>query len=183
LKFSDDDMKGPKSPARPVRQSDSDSMPPGNDPLSAPSSPRMGRPYQTAGRDADLNRALGTKDPVLDGHGRLGAGPSDDQDYARFHERVRQGRVKFCSSCGGVMKKSSRRILSAPAGFALLILGSLLMFLYGLATNFYQVPWFATFALPAGYYIGSILVGVGILFFFIRERVWICPTCHEMSKR
>lgn len=81
------------------------------------------------------------------------------------------------------MKKSSRRVLSALSGFLLIVLGAGLMALYGFAINFFQVPWFATFALPAGYYIGSILVGVGILFFFIRERVWMCPNCQQVDKR
>ena len=53
------------------------------------------------------------------------------------------------------------------------------MTLYGLATDFYQPPWFVKFVLPAGYYVGSIFLGVGILFFFIREKVW---TCHSVRK-
>jgi hypothetical protein len=61
--------------------------------------------------------------------------------------------------------------------------GAALMTFYGLATNFYQIPWFMKFALPAGYYIGSIFIGVGILFFFIREKVWDCPRCKDMRKR
>jgi TRAP-type C4-dicarboxylate transport system permease small subunit len=81
------------------------------------------------------------------------------------------------------MRKSSRRILSAPAGIILIILGSFLMGGYGFFTNFYQAPWFVRFALPAMYYIGSILIGVGLLFFFIRENVWRCVDCKEMTKR
>ena len=81
------------------------------------------------------------------------------------------------------MRKSSRRILSAPAGIVLIILGSFLMGGYGFFTNFYQAPWFVRFALPAMYYIGSILIGVGLVFFFIRENVWRCVDCREMTKR
>jgi len=57
------------------------------------------------------------------------------------------------------------------------------MGLYGLATNFLQPPWFLKFALPAIYYIGSIFIGVGALFFFIRERIWLCRQCRDMAKR
>jgi TRAP-type C4-dicarboxylate transport system permease small subunit len=92
-------------------------------------------------------------------------------------------RVKLCGVCGGVMRKSSRRILSVPAGIILIILGSFLMGGYGFFTNFYQAPWFVRFALPAMYYIGSILIGVGLLFFFIRENVWRCVDCKEMTQR
>lgn len=81
------------------------------------------------------------------------------------------------------MAKSSRRILSALSGSLLFGLGALLMVLYGLATNFYQTPWYVKFALPAAYYIGSIFLAVGVLFFFIRERVWTCPQCKNVDKR
>jgi len=81
------------------------------------------------------------------------------------------------------MAKSSRMILSIPAGVCLLALGALLMGLYGVASNFYHTPWFLKFALPAAYYVGSLFVGVGILFFFIRERVWICRKCKEATRR
>lgn len=88
-----------------------------------------------------------------------------------------------CPRCGGTMKKSSRAILSIPAGIALIAFGAALMAFYGYATNFYQFPWFVRFALPAAYYVGSIFVGVGILFFFVRERIWRCKTCGEAWKR
>jgi len=81
------------------------------------------------------------------------------------------------------MKKSSRTVLSIPAGVSLMAIGVLLMAFYGYATNFYQVPWFVKFVLPASYYIGSIFMAFGVLFFFIRERVWKCERCEEMSKR
>ena len=74
-------------------------------------------------------------------------------------------------------------ILSPSAGLMLLALGATLMTGYGMATNFYQTPWFLKFALPAVYYIGSIFVGVGLLFFFIREKVWKCNDCKEIRKR
>ena len=81
------------------------------------------------------------------------------------------------------MRKSSRRVLSAPAGITLIVTGIILMAGYGLFTNFYQAPWFMRFALPALYYIGSILIGVGVVFFFIKENVWRCVDCREMTKR
>ncbi len=93
------------------------------------------------------------------------------------------GRVKLCTYCGGIMIKSSRMTLSPMSGFMLILLGGILMAGYGLATNFYQTPWFAKFLLPALYYIGSIFLGVGVLFFFIRERVWKCERCGEVGKR
>ena len=96
---------------------------------------------------------------------------------------MKNGKVKVCSSCGGVMTRSSRMILSIPAGFGLIALGAVLMALYGFATNFAQPPWHLKFILPAAYYVGSIFVGVGVLFFFIRERVWICRKCNEVDKR
>ncbi len=89
-------------------------------------------------------------------------GPQNGRNYAAFREPTRGGRPKTCGWCGGAMRKSSRRVLSAISGFVLIVLGLGLMSLYGLAINFFQVPWFATFALPAGYYIGSIFVGVGV---------------------
>jgi len=106
-----------------------------------------------------------------------------DKEFTTFQDRLRQGKVRLCSGCGGVMTKSSRMILSPLAGAGLVFLGALLMILYGLATNFYQTPWFMKFALPAAYYIGSIFIGVGTLFFFIREKIWNCPKCKEMRKR
>lgn len=81
------------------------------------------------------------------------------------------------------MAKGSRRVLSAPSGFLLILLGALLMVLYGFATNFYDPPWFLKFALPAAYYVGSLFIGVGIIFFFVRERVWLCRDCRAVLKR
>lgn len=95
----------------------------------------------------------------------------------------RNGRVKLCVACGGIMKKSSRTLLSVPAGIGLIVLGVIFMAIYGFATNFYHVPWFIKFALPAAYYIGSIFVAVGLLFFFIKEKTWKCERCGEIGKR
>ncbi len=81
------------------------------------------------------------------------------------------------------MRKSSRRVLSAPAGVVLILVGLLLMTAYGFFTNFYQAPWLMRFALPALYYIGSILIGFGFVFFFIWENIWRCVDCKEMAKR
>jgi hypothetical protein len=110
-------------------------------------------------------------------------GPLEDKDFNRFQDRLRMGKVKLCDGCGGVMVKSSRMILSPLAGLVVILLGAALMTSYGLATNFYQTPWFIKFVLPAGYYVGSIFVGVGVLFFFIREKVWTCHICKEIRKR
>jgi len=74
-------------------------------------------------------------------------------------------------------------VLSPLAAIVLVVMGLVLMVAYGLAVNFYQTPWFLKFALPAMYYIGLIFIGVGALFFFIRERVWRCHNCRELSKR
>lgn len=137
---------------------------------------------QNGGIIPDSPKRLPVKD---NGRNDFGAYPaaSQDKEFSRFQDRLRQGKIKLCGGCGGVMTKSSRMILSAPAGLALIIIGTLHMVLYGLATNFYQPPWFIKFVLPAGYYVGSIFIGVGVLFFFIRERIWLCKRCREMAKR
>jgi hypothetical protein len=109
--------------------------------------------------------------------------PPDEEVTLRFQARIEKGKVKLCSSCGEIMAKSSRMILSPLSAVFLLILGVGLMVGYGMAVNFYQTPWFLKFALPAMYYIGSIYLGVGLLFFFIRERVWVCHGCKETEKR
>jgi len=103
--------------------------------------------------------------------------------YPRPEEGLRRGRPRFCPHCGGVMAKSTRMVLSAGAAFLLILMGVLFMGTYGFATNFLQTPWFIKFALPAMYYVGSLFVGVGILFFFIREKVWRCEHCREVRKR
>ena len=109
--------------------------------------------------------------------------PTPDDDLTRFHDRLMRGKIILCQSCGNVMTRSSRMVISPVAGVLLIILGATLMFLYGLATIFYDVPWFLKFLLPASYYVGSIFVGVGIVFFFIRERVWKCQKCMMICKR
>ncbi|MEW6532903.1 MAG: hypothetical protein AB1473_18885 [Thermodesulfobacteriota bacterium] len=109
--------------------------------------------------------------------------PAAAREMGRFQDRVRRGKVKLCTLCGGVMTRSSRMVLSPLAAIVLAVMGFALMTAYGLAINFYQTPWFLKFALPAMYYIGLIFIGVGTLFFFIRERVWRCHNCRELSKR
>lgn len=106
-----------------------------------------------------------------------------DGDFAKLQSQLAKGSAKLCPVCGGVMKKKTRRILSCLHGMALVTAGLVLMGIYGWATHFYQAPWMLKFALPAIYYIGSIFIGVGILFFFIRENVWKCVECREISKR
>lgn len=108
---------------------------------------------------------------------------SSDREYLDFQDRLRNGRIKLCSSCGAMMIRSSRMILSSGSGVMLTLLGALLMFGYGVVTNFGQPPWYVKFALPAAYYLGSLFVGVGVLFFFIREKIWVCEKCREISKR
>lgn len=101
----------------------------------------------------------------------------------RFQDRLRKRRLRTCPSCSALMTKSSRRVLAASAGGGLVLIGILLMTTYGLATNFYDPPWFLKFALPALYYVGSLFIGVGVIFFFIRERVWRCTECRALFKR
>ena len=112
-----------------------------------------------------------------------GPGPAADKEFSKFQDRLRKGKVKLCASCGGVMNKSSRMILSSIGGILLIAVGVALIVGYGLATNFFQTPWYIRYALPASYYVGSIFVAVGILFFFIRERIWYCPKCKAIDKR
>ncbi len=136
--------------------------------------------------NAGISHDYAKRLPLTDnGRSDLGTYPagSPDKEFSRFQDRLRKGKIKLCGGCGGVMTKSSRMILSAPAGAALVVIGTLHMVLYGLATNFYQPPWFVKFVLPAGYYVGSIFIGVGVLFFFIRERIWLCKRCKEIAKR
>jgi len=112
-----------------------------------------------------------------------GGSGSIGRDVTRFQRRLTTGRVKLCSGCGGVMTRSSRMVISPLAALLLIVLGFVLMVAYGLVSNFYQAPWYMKFALPAVYYIGSIFIGVGILLFFIREKVWKCYSCREIRKR
>ncbi len=107
----------------------------------------------------------------------------DDEASTRFQARLQSGKVRLCPSCGEVMSKTSRMILSPVAGALLLFSGIVLMTCYGLAANFLPTPWYLKFSLPAVYYVGSIFVGVGMLFFFIREKIWFCPGCKDMHKR
>jgi len=111
------------------------------------------------------------------------SGPATDRDLTRFQDRLRKGKVRVCRACGGIMNKSSRMVLSAVGGILLVGLGAGLMVSYGLAKNFLQTPWYLQFALPASYYVGALFIGVGILFFFIRERIWYCPECKGIDKR
>lgn len=106
-----------------------------------------------------------------------------DQEFSKFQSRLRKGKVRLCGGCGGVMNKTSRMMLSPMAAVFLILLGGALMGGYGLATNFYQTPWYIRFVLPALYYIGSIFLGIGTVFFFIREKIWYCRECKEINKR
>jgi len=161
------------------------------DPAEAyPSSPR-GRELGVQRRSPDT--AVGTDNAV--GYAkRLGtmadrldemsaAGGSPGRDAQMYRTRVNVGKVKLCGSCGSVMVRSTRMVLSPIAGVALILLGAGFMAAYGLATNFLHTPWYLKFGLPALYYVGSLFVGVGILFFFIREKVWKCYKCREIRKR
>lgn len=107
----------------------------------------------------------------------------NDDDFNKLQTQLAKGSAKLCHVCGGIMKKKTRRVLSWSYGLALMITGIFFMAFYGWATHFYQAPWIIKFSLPAVYYLGSIFVGVGILFFFIRENVWKCSDCREISKR
>lgn len=120
----------------------------------------------------DSNNSIGYNRPVR-----------NDENFTKLQTQLSKGSVKLCPVCGGVMRKKTRRVLSWFHGLALLLTGILFMVFYGWATHFYQAPWLVKFALPAIYYIGSIFIGVGVLFFFIRENVWKCVDCREISKR
>jgi len=140
-----------------------------------------GGPTQTRATSYESGKLFALGD---DGQTDLVYAPaSSARDFTRFQERLMKGRVKLCVGCGGVMAKASRMIFSPLAGLLLIMLGTLMMTFYGLATNFYQTPWFVKFILPALYYIGSIFIGIGTIFFFIREKVWKCDKCREIRKR
>jgi hypothetical protein len=130
----------------------------------------------------DNGKLFAVKEAAPSGRVRRRIDPPDG-DLNTFQDRLRMGKVKLCNSCGGVMAKSSRMVLSAPAGLGLIVLGALLMALHGLAINFYQPPWFLRYLLPAAYYVGSIMLCVGAIFFFIREKIWYCHKCSEIYKR
>lgn len=180
MKFSDTFNK--KAFNRPVGE---------DDPVDRPS-PRQAAPYEA--RAAAVGGTMQKSEGDY-GYGKsfmLNEGPEEvpyyggvaaDEEFSRFQDRVRRGKVKICDGCGGVMNKGSRMILSPLAGIILTALGATLMVVYGLATNFYQPPWFIKFALPGSYYMGALFITVGVLFFFIREKVWICHKCKEIRKR
>ena len=131
---------------------------------------------------ADNGKLFAVKEATTTRQARRRVNPSDN-DIHTFQDRLRMGKVKLCNSCGGVMAKSSRMVLSAPAGLGLIVLGAILMALHGLAINFYQPPWFLRYLLPAAYYVGSIMLCIGAIFFFIREKIWYCHRCSEIHKR
>ncbi|MEW6352574.1 MAG: hypothetical protein AB1646_26300 [Thermodesulfobacteriota bacterium] len=113
-----------------------------------------------------------------------GSVPALDQEATnRFQTRLQKGKVKLCANCNEVMVKSSRMVLSPFAGIVLTLLGASFLVGYGFAVNFLQTPWYVKFSLPAMYYVGAIFIGVGILFFFIREKVWFCQGCKDVRKR
>lgn len=181
MKFTD--VGKPKGLAGPIQRAERiDNHPEGP----APDYQINGTTLSAPTNDSENNHPYGRPYPVrdqgsLDPANYRSAPP--DKDFNRFQDRLRMGKVKLCDGCGGVMSKSSRMILSPLSGFVLVVFGAILMTMYGLATNFYQPPWFMKFALPAAYYLGSIFIGVGTLFFFIREKVWTCPRCKEIRKR
>jgi hypothetical protein len=107
----------------------------------------------------------------------------DDHGFNKFQDRIRNGKIKLCKECGGVMLKSSRMILSAGSAVALVILGLSFMSAYGATRYLIQAPEYFKFALPALYYIGSLFLGSGIMFFFIREKIWVCEQCRDFTKR
>ncbi len=150
-------------------------------PAPVPSEPPR-RPDPATPNGADSGKLFAVKEAAPKTRVRRRIDQSDS-DFNTFQDRLRMGKVKLCGSCGGVMAKSSRMLLSAPAALGLIVLGTLLMALYGFAINFYQPPWFLRYLLPAAYYVGSIMLGVGAIFFFIRERIWYCHRCSEIHKR
>jgi hypothetical protein len=113
----------------------------------------------------------------------FGPGVPPDVEFTRFQNRLRRGKVKLCTACGGVMNKTSRMILSPLAAILLMIFGGGLVALYGLCIHYWRPAWYITYALPAMYYSGTMFMGVGMLFFFIREKIWYCRKCKEINKR
>ncbi len=179
MKFSDS-FKPPSS--RPAEQPRSDS--PRFErlaPISLPTEP-VRRSDAAIPNSHDSGKLFPVKEAAPSGRVRRRV-DSSDNNLNTFQDRLRMGKVKLCNSCGGVMAKSSRMILSAPAGLGLIAVGALLMALHGFAINFYQPPWFLRYLLPAAYYVGSIMLGVGVIFFFIREKIWYCHRCGEIHKR
>lgn len=108
---------------------------------------------------------------------------SSGKDLRKFKKRLEKGKIRICPECSEIMGKANRMTLSPVSGFMLIILGIALMAGYGVITNYLQAPWSVKFILPAMYYVGSIFIGVGMVFFFIRERVWLCKRCGMISKR
>ncbi len=162
-----------------------------DNPIDKPA-PRQTAPYEAHGSSVDGAAQKFETDYAYGKSFMMNEGPEEvpfytgvaaDEEFNRFQDRIRRGKVKICDGCGGVMNKASRMMLSPLAGLILVALGIAFMVLYGLATNFYQPPWFIKFALPSSYYAGSIFITVGILFFFIREKVWVCHKCKEIRKR
>jgi hypothetical protein len=141
---------------------------------------RGGDPRMSRSSKFDFGSVYALAEDSPEAFAARGAQQKADQSWQRYRA---PGRGKFCIDCGSPMKRTSRMILSPLAGLLLLAFGGALMTGYGMATNFYQTPWFLKFVLPAIYYIGSIFVGVGLLFFFIREKVWKCRGCKEIRKR
>jgi len=179
VKFSDPFQP---SPPKPTGQPRSDS--PRFErfaPINLPAEP-VRHPDAAIPKGHDNGKLFAVKEAAPSGRVRRRVDPPDS-DLNTFQDRLRMGKVKLCNGCGGVMAKSSRMILSAPAGLGLIALGALLMALHGLAINFYQPPWFLRYLLPAAYYVGSIMLGVGVIFLFIREKIWYCHRCSEIHKR
>jgi hypothetical protein len=108
---------------------------------------------------------------------------SGDKDFRGFKERIRHGKIRICEACGGIMIKSCRPVLSRLSGCLLVVFGLVLFAMYGLMVNFTQLPWFLKFIMPGMYYMGAIFTATGVIFFFIRERVWLCEQCRDISKR
>jgi len=179
VKFSD--SYGPSSP-KPTAQPSSDTQRFERlAPITLPAEP-VRHPDAAIPNSHDNGKLFAVKEAAPSGRVRRRVDPPDS-DLNTFQDRLRMGKVKLCNSCGGVMAKSSRMILSAPAGLGLIALGAILMALHGLAINFYQPPWFLRYLLPAAYYVGSIMLGVGVIFLFIREKIWYCHRCSEIHKR
>ncbi len=74
-------------------------------------------------------------------------------------------------------------LLSALSGISLITLGLACMALYGAGKHFLKPPWYVEFAMPGVYYLGALFIGCGTIFFFLREKIWICEKCREIRKR
>jgi hypothetical protein len=160
----------------PLIESPRSSSNPGQKKTGTPGAGRQGMHIPQGGADTIVLADLPDDETIV-------RAASSGKDLKKFQKRLQKGKIRICPECGEIMGKANRMVLSPMSGILLIILGTLHMAIYGIVTNYLQAPWNVKFILPSIYYIGSILIGVGVVFFFIRERVWSCKRCGVISKR